>query len=155
MLIDDHAHLDDPRLMEQIDKVIERAKKAGVAAIVANGTRPESNRKVLELAKKFDIVQPALGYFPNHIVEDGLEALEKELEFISKQKPIALGEVGLDFATHKDKPKEMIQGFEKIIALAEKLKIPIIVHSRNGHTGHLCQKQSGRNYGSKGRGRKA
>lgn len=130
MLVDVHAHLDYPPIIDDIDKVIERAKKANVKAIISNGTRPDGNRKVLELAKKFDIVKPALGYFPDHVVEDGLAAVEKELEFISKQKPIALGEVGLDFATHKEKPKEMVKAFEKIIALSEKLKVPMIVHSR-------------------------
>lgn len=145
MLVDIHAHLDYEPLFSKVAEIVERAKKAGVVAIVSNGTRPESNRRVLDLAKKFDIIKPSLGYFPDHVVEDGLEAVEKELEFISKKKPIALGEVGLDFATHKDKPKEMVLAFEKIIALSEKLKIPLIVHSRKAEQEVIEMLESSKN----------
>jgi TatD DNase family protein len=97
----------------------------------------ESNRKVLELAKKYDIIKPALGIYPVWAAEMKEEDFDKELEFISKQKNIvAIGEVGLDYIKGDDNPHgdkykhEMKACFEKLIKLAEKKKLPIICHSR-------------------------
>ncbi|KYK27075.1 hypothetical protein AYK26_00040 [Euryarchaeota archaeon SM23-78] len=136
IIIDTHAHLDFKDYDKDRDKVIEENKKAGVVAIINNGVDIASNRKVLELAKKYDIIKPALGFYPVHAVQVKEEEFDKELDFISKQDIVALGEVGLDYLKGEDNPfgdkysKEMKACFEKFMALAEKKNIPIIVHSR-------------------------
>ena len=137
LIVDVHAHLDFEEYEKDIDKVIEDNKKAGVKVIINNGVTIESNRKVLELAKKYDIIKPALGLYPVWAAEMKEEDFDKELEFISKQKNIvAIGEVGLDYIKGDDNPHggkyklEMKACFEKLIKLAEKKKLPIICHSR-------------------------
>ncbi|MEA3399309.1 MAG: TatD family hydrolase [Patescibacteria group bacterium] len=143
-LVDIHAHLDYPPLNEISKELIERSVNAGVKYIISNGTNPESNRKVLELAKKYSIVKPALGFYPTHVQEVSEEELDSELDFISKQKNcVAIGEVGLDKAFAPEDKQEKISddlkeelfskqkaGFKKIINLAEKTGLPLIVHSR-------------------------
>ena len=136
IIIDTHAHLDFKDYDKDRDKVIEENKKAGVAAVINNGVDVASNRKVLELAKKYDIIKPALGFYPVHAVQVKQEEFDAELDFISKQDIVALGEVGLDYKKGDDNPHgdkyrdEMRKCFEKFIKLAEKKNIPIIVHSR-------------------------
>ncbi len=141
MLVDVHCHLDHIDFREDIDKVIERAKQAGVSVIIANGISPETNRIVLELSKKYGIVKPALGIYPIDALTNEIKAgeyplktepfnIDEEIEFIKKQKIIALGEVGLDFKDGKQYEKQQKEVFSKFIALAEKMKKPIIVHSR-------------------------
>jgi len=133
--VDVHAHLDFPEFKD-LDTLIPQWKSAGVKAVISNGVHAESNRKILELAKTHDIIKPALGFYPVHAVEVSEEDFDKELEFIQKQQPIALGEVGLDYSSGDDNPfgddkkKEMKACFEKIIRLAEKKRIPLMVHSR-------------------------
>jgi len=136
LIVDVHAHMDFDEYNKDLDKVIEENKKAGVAVIINNGVTVDSNRKVLELAKKYDIIKPALGIYPVHAAQMKEEDFDAELDFISKQDIIAIGEVGLDYLKgddnpHGDKYKDkMRQCFEKFIRLAEKKNIPIIVHSR-------------------------
>ena len=136
LIIDVHAHLDFKEYDNDIDKVIENNKKAGVVAVINNGVDIASNRKVLELAKKYDIIKPALGFYPVHAVQAKQEEFDAELDFISKQDIAAIGEVGLDYLKGDDNPfgdkysKEMKACFEKFISLAKKKNIPIIVHSR-------------------------
>ena len=136
IIIDTHAHLDFKEYEKDIDKVIEENKKAGVVAIINNGVHVESNRRVLELAKKYDIIKPALGFYPVHAAQMKEEDFDVELDFISKQDIVAIGEVGLDYKKGDDNPHgnkykdEMRKCFEKFIKLAEKKNIPIIVHSR-------------------------
>lgn len=142
-LIDVHAHLDFQPLIDKLDEVLQNAKNAGVKAIITNGVYAASNRQVLELAKRDNIIKPALGFYPTHVTEVTEQEFDVELEFIEKQKPIALGEVGLDykFANERKIGKELYEdveerkrvqkeAFGKIIALSEKMKIPMIIHSR-------------------------
>jgi len=137
LIVDVHAHLDFEEYDSDRDKVIEENKKAGVKAIINHGVTVESNRKVLELAKKYDIIKPSLGFYPVHAAQVKEEEFDKELEFISKQDNIvAIGEVGLDYYVgddnpHGDKHKaEMKLCFQKFIDLAKRKNLPIVVHSR-------------------------
>jgi TatD DNase family protein len=136
LIVDVHAHLDFEEYDTDRDKVIEENKKAGVKAIINQGVDIKHNRKVLELASKYDIIKPALGFYPVHAVQIKEEKFDAELDFISKQNIVAIGEVGLDYKKGDDNPfgdkykGEMRKCFEKFIALAEKKRIPIIVHSR-------------------------
>jgi len=134
---DVHAHFDFGEYDEDLLQVINDCKEAGVKAIILNGVNKESNRKVLDLAKKFDIFKPALGYYPVHVAEDPLEKVEEEIEFIRKNKEkVAIGEVGLDYKfedvnSSVDKTKSLQKkAFEKIIEVSEKTKKPLIIHSR-------------------------
>ena len=131
-LYDVHCHLDSAQFESDYDKVIKRAEQAGVKIIISNGTDPLSNRKVLELAKKYPIVKAALGFYP----VDALQFdVDKEIEFIKSQKDniIAIGEVGIDYHWVKDpaEQEKERENFRKALALAKELDKPIIVHSRS------------------------
>lgn len=129
MLFDVHAHLNYKAFDKDRDEVIRRAEQAGMVAIIENGTDVESNRRVLELAKNHKIVFPALGIYPSEALVMSDEEFEKELEFISKQNIVAIGEVGLDFFKVPNHEKQE-RIFLKFIELAKKMDVPMIVHSR-------------------------
>jgi len=144
ILVDCHCHLDHPDFKGEVDKVVENAKNAGVKAIISAGINGYTNRIVLDLARKHDLIKPALGMYPPdalemEIDEDGLEwvghektpDIDKEIEFIKQNKDqiIAIGEIGLDFANFKD--QEMQKDlYKKMIELGIELDKPIIIHSR-------------------------
>jgi TatD DNase family protein len=134
MFIDLHAHLDR---CEDIEKAIENAKKNNVKIILASGIHPESNRKVIELTKKYDIVKAAIGLYPidafrtESYPEKYDVEIEEEIEFIrlNKDNIMAIGEIGLDYHTgdNKEEQKEL---FKKLLDLAVELNKPVIIHSR-------------------------
>lgn len=135
--VDVHAHFDLGEYDSDLDVVLNDCKAKGVKAIIANGVHQESNRKVLALAKKYDMIKPALGFYPVHVTEQPWEKVEFELEFIKKNKDkFAIGEVGLDYKfgddnSNGDKFKEIQKkAFQKIIEISEKTKRPLIIHSR-------------------------
>ena len=141
LLIDIHTHLDHPLLINKIDEIVNRAKNAGLKHIITNGINPETNRKCLELSKKYDIVKCAMGLYPRNALKKELENIDykidasdfdadDEINFIEKNKNniVAISEVGLDFVGGEN--KQQIEDFEKMIKLAEELKKPIVVHSR-------------------------
>jgi len=142
MLIDIHSHLDHCYFKDDLDKVIENAKKADVKIILTAGINPETNRKALKLAEKYEIVKACLGIYPiqnndkltNQYKNKKFKKIniEDEMKFIIKNKKniAAISEIGLDYFWVKDKEKEQKELFEEMISLAEKLNKPVIVHSR-------------------------
>jgi len=146
ILIDDHCHLMHAAYKD-LDAVIDRAKKAGVKAIICSGINPPTNREALEIAKKYaPLVRASLGIYPvdalgvEQDVEAGLKVhkgpinLDEEFAFIKQHKNeiSAVGEVGLDYHWIKDKElqKKERENFARIIEFVEKLGKPIIVHTR-------------------------
>ena len=140
MLIDVHSHLDHPLIFKRVEELIKNAEKAGVKHIITNGIEPNTNRICLELSKKYKIVECAMGIYPRSSLKKEAQEgysnvsvdfeVDKEIKFIEKNKEdiIAVSEVGLDFVEGEN--KQQIEDFLKMIELAEKLKKPIVVHSR-------------------------
>lgn len=136
-LFDIHCHLDHPSFKD-VREVVERASKAGLANIITTGVNPSSNRKCLELASKFEIIKAAIGIYPPDALaretrQKNPVDVTKELEFIEKNKDkiVAIGEIGLDFASQEANKENQKVIFEKQLALARKLGLPVVVHSRN------------------------
>src|SRR3989338_890632 len=121
MLFDVHAHLHSEQFKEDLEEVIDRAKKAGLSYIIEAGLDLESNKKVLNLSSKFNIIKPSLGLYPTDAVKLTDEQIEENINFIrqNKDKIIAIGEVGLDFNEGRETEKKQ-----------EEIKKPLIVHSR-------------------------
>ncbi|MDD5417283.1 MAG: TatD family hydrolase [Candidatus Nanoarchaeia archaeon] len=128
MLTDCHAHLDSKEFDKDIDEVIKRSN----CVIINNGLNAESNRKTLQLAEKYENVLPSLGFYPWDAVRDGIKKTGKEIEFISRQKITAIGEIGLDFNIECTKQDIELQNlvFKKFLKLAENMNVPAIIHTR-------------------------
>lgn len=142
-LVDVHAHLSHTLFRNDLNKVIERAKKAGLKAVVCSGINHPTNEESLELAKKYKLIKVSLGLYPIDLLGLGLDGvgltrqsgqinLEEELKFIKKHKEeiVGIGECGLDFHWDKKFHEKQKENFWKIIDFAKKLNKPLIVHSR-------------------------
>jgi len=129
MLIDVHCHLDFEQFDKDLPSVIKRAEDNGFVAIISNGTDLKRNKKVLDISKKYKIVKPAFGLYPIEAETISKKDLDENLKFIEKNKPVAIGEVGLDlyYGKNLEKQKEVLT---ILVKLAKKLNIPIIIHSR-------------------------
>ena len=143
LYIDVHCHLDFEGIIERLDEVIQNAKKAGLKHILTSGVNPETNRKILEIASKYDIVKPSFGLYPMDALtrEEGKENIfdvDKELQFLeqNKDKFISIGEVGLDYKNGKDKQMQKAV-FEKILETAKKINKTVIIHSRKAESDAL------------------
>lgn len=132
MLVDVHAHLTDNVFKDNIDEIIKRAKKNNLVAIISNGLNYKDNIEVLNLSKKYNIIRASLGLYPLDAIKLNEKDLQITLSHIKKNKNniIAIGEVGMDFKYSKDYKKQK-DIFLKIIELSEKIKKPLIIHSRN------------------------
>lgn len=128
MIIDTHCHIYSSE-MENAEEIIIKAAESDIHLIL-NGTDPLSNREVLELSDKYENVHAALGYFYSFADEASngdISLLDGQLE---NDNVVALGEIGLDYYHTKDNKDKQKELFEKMLGLAEKHGLPVIVHSR-------------------------
>ncbi|WP_407392120.1 TatD family hydrolase [Methanobrevibacter sp.] len=128
MIIDTHCHIYNSE-MENAEEIINEAAENDIHMIL-NGTDPLSNREVLELSAKYENVHAALGYYPSfadEITDEDISLLDKQL---ISDNVIAVGEIGLDYYYSKDNKDKQKELFEKMLNLAEKHSLPVIVHSR-------------------------
>ncbi len=132
MIYDCHAHLDyfkEPKLKS----IIENAEKNKVKNIITNSIDLNSCKKNLEISKKYLIVKLACGLYPNDKLNlKDYKAFEK---FVLENKKfiIAIGEIGLD-STEPVNMNLQEQIFKKQLELAQKLNLPVIIHSRKAET---------------------
>lgn len=140
MLIDTHAHLNFPDYNDDLDQVIIDAQKNGVEKIICVSSNLEDSQKAIEIASLYPkIVYATIGIHPHKTDPDNQNSVEvqvDELEELAKNpEVVAIGECGLDFSPapppEKDRSKdEQIFLFESQIKLAQKLNLPLSVHSR-------------------------
>ena len=127
-----HAHICDPGFDKDRAEVLERARKAGVDAIIAVGENLSDARKNLELAIRYPMLKPAAGLYPTHL---DLNQAGEMADFIRQNHSslAAIGEVGLDYWVVKEAPEKAVQReiLKRFIELAQELDLPLNVHSRS------------------------
>lgn len=130
MFIDTHCHLYD-EYYSDMDMVIQNAVKNNVKRVIVNGCDMKSNKEVLELIKKYDIVYGALGFHPTEL--DGIS--DEELKWLDdnldNSKIVAVGEIGLDYHYDETDREKQQYFFRKQLEIAKKHNLPVIVHSRD------------------------
>ena len=128
MIIDTHCHIYNSE-MENAEEIIREAQENDIY-IILNGIDQKSNEEVLELSNRYDNVYAALGYFytlADEICNEDISLLDSQLD---NDKVIAVGEIGLDYYDRKDNKDKQKELFERMLGLAEKHNLPVIVHSR-------------------------
>ena len=128
MIVDTHCHIYNSE-MENAEEIIIEAAKRDIHMIL-NGTDPQSNKEVLDLAAKYENVHAALGYlysFADEMTDEDIALLDSQL---NDDNVVAVGEIGLDYYHTKDNKDSQKELFEKMLCLGEKHDLPVIVHSR-------------------------
>lgn len=129
-IIDTHTHIYDEHFEEDFDTVMKNIEEQ-MEGIVSIGFDPESSKKSIELANKYSFVHAVIGVHPVDIKKYNDE-VEKELEKLAftEKKVVAIGEIGLDYHWMEDPEEVQKEGFRKQIELAERVKLPIVIHTR-------------------------
>jgi len=130
LLIDTHAHLDDLRFKRDRDQVIRRAFEAGIEAILNVGTDLKSSRASVALSERYERIYAAVGCHPHDADILSLDVLSQLADLARREKVVAIGETGLDFYRDRSPRDVQRQAFRDQIRLAQKVKLPLIVHSR-------------------------
>jgi TatD DNase family protein len=130
--VDVHAHLADPVFDPDREVVLERAREAGVVAILCVGETLADAERIIELTGAHPLLRPCAGLYPTHL---DLAAEREMAAFIRehRQSLAAVGEIGLDHWKVTDPEGQALQEeiFRRQIRLALELDLPVNVHSRS------------------------
>ena len=129
-LVDSHVHLDGPEFAADREAVLARARAAGVVHQVVPAIDRASWDAIAHLARAHADVHPAWGLHPM-LVADHLPGHLVELEaWIDRDRPVAVGECGLDFFLEGLDPDAQRQYFVRQLEIARDADLPVVVHAR-------------------------
>lgn len=130
MFIDTHCHLSIEDY-DDIEQVVLENRKEGVSPIIISGCTKSSIIESLDYGERFFDVFVTIGYHPSEasiVNAQDLKNLEIQLK---NPKVVGIGEIGLDYHYGKDDREEQIKLFEYQLSLAEKMNLPVVIHSRD------------------------
>ena len=128
-MIDSHCHPNFPQYDLDRDELIIRTLKEG-GGMIAVGTNLATSSEVVALAEKYEKIWASVGTHPTDLSSEG--AVDNFLQFMSHNKVVAVGEVGLDYYRTEDQKEKARQKevFKQFIQLAQDFNKPLILHCR-------------------------
>ncbi len=129
--IDTHSHLYLEEFNSDRAEVISRALGADVSKILLPNIDKDSISDMLGVAYNYPgICYPMIGIHPCSVKEDYLEQLELVREWLSREKFIAIGEIGIDLYWDKSFFSQQKDIFTAQVELAISNNLPLVIHSR-------------------------
>lgn len=150
LLVDSHCHLDAAEFDPDRDEVVRRAVEAGVVRQVVPAVDAAGWPKLRRVCRAHPGLYPAYGLHPMYLDAHRPEHLDELATWIEREKPVAVGECGLDYHVEGLDPEAQQRYFEGQLRLARETGLPVIVHARravdaviatirrvDGHSGRL------------------
>lgn len=140
-LVDSHCHLPSLAQKEDLERILNDAREAGVESLVNVGTSILSNAQALELAQSYSGVFATASIYPHENMNKSLFELESYLRgFLKENRPnlVALGECGVDLPKDSQEHEKLrslsdqIDLFKMQASLAKEFDLPMVIHDRNG-----------------------
>ena len=129
-LTDSHCHLDDDRFDQDRDNIVKRARALRIDRIVIPSTTANRWPRVKQVSESYVGMYPAYGLHPMFIEQHRITHLQELDEWLDREKPLAVGECGLDFYHSRVDEKWQLQLFCEQLQLAINHRLPVIVHAR-------------------------
>jgi len=132
-IFDSHCHLDDKTYNRDLEKVIQRARSAGVTRMVTIGIDKRTSALAVSLAQSYSEIYASVGVHP-HDVKNCNESILQELVNLAQNKEVrAWGEIGLDFNRMYSPREDQEKWFHRQIEIAGQLELPMIFHERDSN----------------------
>ena len=135
-MLDTHAHYDGPEYADDLDKVIARAREAGVERVLVPGVNWQDFPHMLTVCNRFPgYLYPMVGLHPEEVnpTKIYIAATLSEMEAwltIHHNEVVAIGEVGLDYYWDATYREEQINVFARQVQWALRFQLPLMIHCR-------------------------
>lgn len=129
-IIDAHCHLDDEAYDEQREDILARLESERVEAVINPGCDEASSLKAVVLAKQYECLFACIGTHPHEASGYTPEWEQRMRTLAEEKKVVAVGEIGLDYHYDFSPRKTQQVVFERQLALAQELRLPVVIHSR-------------------------
>lgn len=132
-LFDTHCHLDTEAFDRDREAVLAGARRAGVRRLLIPAIRRHGWRRLWDLCHDDPGLYPAIGLHPVMLHEHRARDIEALEDFVQTRRPAAIGEIGLDHAIRTLDPARQLALLEAQLAVAERHRLPVILHVRKAH----------------------
>jgi len=132
-LIDSHCHLDFDVFDSDRDAILQHCQQLGVNDIVVPAITAATWPRLLSHCEKSNILHPTLGMHPMFMSAHKPEHIEQLVEAIKHHKPVAVGEIGLDFYIANHDKEAQVNLFNEQLLVAKHAELPILLHVRKAH----------------------
>jgi len=132
-LIDSHCHLDFNDFDADRQTILKNCLQSGIEKIVIPGVTVSSWPKQIELCNSTPMLSLALGCHPMFMEEHPEDAAQLLEQAVQQYKPVAIGEIGLDFYVADADIAAQLSLFEAQLDVAVKYALPVILHVRKAH----------------------
>ncbi|MDD2740735.1 MAG: TatD family hydrolase [Rhodocyclaceae bacterium] len=129
MLVDSHCHLDFPDFAPRLPELLGNMQANEVGCAVCIGVNLEDFPRVLALAESQPYLFATVGVHPEYTDAEEPD-LARLVALAQHPKVIAIGETGLDYYWHKDKPEWQRERFRTHIRAAIACGKPLVIHTR-------------------------
>ncbi len=148
-LIDTHAHIDIAEFDADRSTVLKYCRQAGVSRIVVPGIKADSWDKLREICAATPALYACFGLHPVYLEQhDLVRDIDKLADYIGKYRPIAVGEIGLDFYCQNLNRQHQQTLFEAQLTVAANAALPVLLHVRKAHDATLtCLRKTSVNGG--------
>ncbi|MFP5507187.1 MAG: TatD family hydrolase [Gammaproteobacteria bacterium] len=132
-LIDTHCHIDVEDFDADRDAVLARARQAGVTRMVVPAVMATGWRNLLDLCRRETGLLPTLGLHPVYLDRHRDTDVEALAEWVARERPVAIGEIGLDYFVEALDRQRQQRLFEAQLEVARTAGLPVILHVRKAH----------------------
>ena len=131
MIFESHAHYDDEAFEEDREELLVSLKEHGIGNVINVGASLASCKTTLEMTEKYSFLYGAMGVHPSETAELDEDSLAWLREQCSREKVVAVGEIGLDYYWKEPEIPIQKKWFERQLELAREVRLPVIIHSRD------------------------
>lgn len=133
MWIDTHCHLDAPAFDADRDEVLARARAAGVAAVVNLPGHVDHFAAARESRRRYGCIT-GYGIHPMWVAGPSGRSRREDIavlaDWLARERPAIVGEIGLDFFVTDTDPAEQEHFFAEQLKLARRFALPVALHVR-------------------------
>ncbi len=129
-MIDTHCHLDAAEFDADRDGVHAAALAAGVGQIVVPAVGASNFPQVQDCVARYQGCVAAYGIHPLYVMQAGEGDLALLRAWLERERPVAVGEIGLDFFVTDVDPARQEHFFVQQLKLARELNLPVLLHVR-------------------------
>lgn len=130
VLVDTHAHLDVGDFDDDRAEVVARARAAGVRHQIVPAIDAAGWPRLREVCAAHAGLHAAYGLHPMFLDRHRPDHLAWLRDWLARERPVAVGECGLDFFVPDADPKRQMEVFDAHLRFAREFDLPVIVHAR-------------------------
>lgn len=129
-LVDSHCHIDLPEFDHDRERVLANCHDLGIGHLIVPAITAEGWPRLKSVCAAHPGLHPAYGLHPMFMDSHRPGHISLLGQWIEREKPVAIGECGLDFYIENPDRRAQLDLFEQHLALARSSGLPVIVHAR-------------------------